>query len=60
MRPDKIGTNLKDLNVGGPIRAVAATVAFYVFKPLDVRLGIAVYFTVELDVTAHHCCCVGW
>lgn len=60
MHPDKIGANLKDLNIGGPIRTVAATVALYVFKPLDVRLGIAVYFTVELDVTAHHCCSVSW
>lgn len=52
-------TNLEDLNVWRPIRTVAAAVPLYVFEPLNVRLGITVYLTVELDVTAHHCCSVG-
>lgn len=53
-------TNLEDSNVGCPIRTIAAAIYFYVFEPLNVRLGIAVDLTVELDVAAHHCCGVGW
>jgi len=53
-------TNLEDPNVGRPIRTVAAAVPFDVFEPLNVRLCVAVDFTVELDVAAHHCCDVGW
>lgn len=54
------GAHLKDLNVRGPIGAVAAAVALDVFEPLNVRLSIAVHFTVELDVTSHDRCGVGW
>lgn len=39
-------TNLEYLNIGCSIRAVAAPVSFYVFEPLNVRLGIAVDLTV--------------
>lgn len=53
-------TNLEDLHVRRPVRTVAAAVPFDVFEPLNVRLGVAVDFTVELDVAAHHCCGVGW
>lgn len=54
------GAHLKDLNVWGPIGAVAAAVALDVFEPLNVRLSVAVHFTVELDVTSHDRCGVGW
>lgn len=53
-------TNLEDLNVGCPVRTVAAAVSFYVFEPLNVRLGVAVDLTMELDIAAYHCCGVGW
>lgn len=39
-------TNLEYLNIGCSIRAVAAPISFYVFEPLNVRLGIAVDLTV--------------
>lgn len=51
---------LKDLNVWGPIRPVAASIPLNMFEPLNVRLGITVHFTVELDIVSHHCCGVGW
>lgn len=53
-------TNLEDLNVGYTIRTIAAAISFDVFEPLNVRLGITVDFTVELDVAAHHGRSVGW
>lgn len=39
-------TNLEYLNIGCSIRAVAGPISFYVFEPLNVRLGIAVDLTV--------------
>lgn len=39
-------TNLEYLNIGCSVGAVAAAVPFYVFEPLNVRLGIAVDLTV--------------
>lgn len=53
-------TNLEDLNVGGPVRTIASAVPFDVLEPLNVRLGVTVDLAVELDVTAYHCCGVGW
>lgn len=51
--------NLEDLNVGSPIRTVAAAVPFDVFEPLNVRLSVAVNLAVELNIVAHHRCGVG-
>lgn len=45
-------THLQDVDVGNAVGAVAAAVHLDVFQPLDVRLGVAVNFTVELHVAA--------
>lgn len=47
-------TNLEYLNIGRSVGAVAAAVPFYVFEPLNVRLGVAVDLTVQLDISADH------
>lgn len=53
-------THLQDVDVGDAVRAVPAAVDLDVFQPLDVRLGVTVNLTVELHITAHHHCLIGW
>lgn len=52
-------TDLEYLNIGRSVRAVAAPVPLDVLEPLNVRLGIAVDLTVQLDIGADHCCGIG-
>lgn len=53
-------TNLEYPNERRPIRTVKAAIDCNVFEPLNVRLGVAVDLTEELDIASHHCCDVGW
>lgn len=45
-------THLEDLDVGRAVGAVAAAVPLQVLEPLQVWLGVAVDFTVQLHVAA--------
>lgn len=50
---------LKDVDVGGAIGPILASVHLDVFEPLDVWLSITVHLTVKLHVTANHHCLIG-
>lgn len=45
---------LEDVDVGGAIGPMPASIHLDVFEPLDVWLSITVHLTLKLNITAHH------